>query len=173
MALALLTPSRVPGSPGTVAFRLDLGRNRFFQYSIGDDTVDKDRGFPVLGAPSFTSPLLGPLPEDSFGRTVLEVPVTRFDREHRSLQLTSYRNKARHGPSLSDIVRVPVTGRVSPNDDLPPIAFSMRHDMDAYTIDSPTEVARAAPAAPWRPARAMAYREVRPVSSAMLLGSII
>ena len=169
MALALLTPTRVPGSPGTVAFRVDLGRNRFFQYSIGDDSVDKDRGFPVLGAPSFTSPLLGPLPEASFGRTVLEVPVTRFDRDHRSLQLTSYRNKARHGPSLSEIVRVPVTGRV-PNEDLPPIAFSMRHDMDAYTIDSPTEPARAAP---WRPARAMAYREVRPVSSAMLLGSII
>ncbi|MGH7712808.1 MAG: hypothetical protein ACREOG_16075 [Gemmatimonadaceae bacterium] len=169
MALALLTPSRVPGSPGTVAFRVDLGRNRFFQYSIGDETVDRDRGFPVLGAPSFTSPVLGPLPDAAFGRTMLEIPVARFDREHRSLQLTSYRNKDRHGPALSDIVRAPVTGRV-PNE-LPPIAFSMRHDMDAYTIDtSPEPLAQAAS---WRPARAMAYREVRPVSSAMLLGSII
>ncbi|MGH7694610.1 MAG: hypothetical protein ACRENH_06500 [Gemmatimonadaceae bacterium] len=169
MALALLTPSRVPGSPGTVAFRVDLGRNRFFQYSIGDETVDRDRGFPVLGAPSFTSPLLGPLPDASFGRTTLEVPIASFDREHRSLQLTSYRNKARHGPALSDIVRAPVTGR-APND-FPPIAFSVRHDMDAYTIDTPAETL--AHAAPWRPAQAMAYREVRPVSSAMLLVSII
>ena len=172
MALALLTPSRVPGSPGTVAFRVDLGRNRFFQYSIGDETVERDRGFPVLGGPSFTSPLLGPLPDAALGRTTLEIPVARFDREHRFLQLTSYRTKERHGPALSDIVRAPVTGRV-PNEPngLAPIAFSMRHDMDAYTIDTaPPPLAHAAS---WRPAQPMAYREVRPVSSAMFLGSII
>lgn len=170
MALALLTPSRVPGSPGTVAFRVDLGRNRFFQYAIGDATVDKDRGFPVLGAPSFMSPILGPLPNESFGRTTLEIPVTRFDREHQSLQLRSYRTKDRQGPALSDIVRVPIGGKPLPND-IPPIAIGMRHDMDAYTIDTYSEPL-AAPA-PWGPARAMAYREVRPVSSAMFLGSIL
>ncbi len=171
MALALLTPSRVPGAPGTVAFRVDLGRNRYFQYAIGDATVDRDRGFPVLGAPSFTSPLLGPLPDEALGRTTLEIPASRFDREHRSLQLTSYRTKARHGPALSDIVRVPVAGRVPDELPLPPIAFSMRHDMNAYSFETSHEPL--AQAASWGPARAMSFREARPISSAMFLGSII
>jgi hypothetical protein len=59
MALALLRPSEC-GTPGSVAFQLDLGGNRYWQFAIGDDTVSSDRGFPVLGAPVFTSPLMGP-----------------------------------------------------------------------------------------------------------------
>lgn len=167
MALALLSPSRVPGPPGTVAFQVDIGTNRFYQFAIGDDTVVKDHGFPLLGEPSYRSPLLGPLPEHARGRTVLEIPVDRFDREHRSIQLTSYRNPERHAPAVSDIVRVPVVSRVA--EDLPPIAFSMRHEMETY----PVEHARAAP---WRYAEPMCYREVPPMSSAMFLsrlGSVI
>ncbi|MGQ0648553.1 MAG: hypothetical protein ACT4P7_13390 [Gemmatimonadaceae bacterium] len=164
MALALFRPGRVPGTPGTVSFQVDLGTNRYYQYAIGDDTVDRDRGFPVLGAPSFTSPLAGPLPDQALGRAVLEVPVSRFDREHRSIQLTSFRNPARHGAAVSDIQRVGVLPRV--REDLPPIAFSMRPEMDTYTVESHR-------AAPWRYAEPMSYREVRPMSGAMFLDRII
>jgi hypothetical protein len=154
MALALLTPSRVPGPPGTTAFQVDLGGNRYWQYAIGDDSVASDRGFRVLGAPIYTSPLAGPLPEPARGRTLLEVPVSRFDREHRAIQLTSFRNAARHAPAVSDIVRVAVTTRAG--DDFPPIAFSMRHEMDTYTVERHR-------AAPWRYAEPIREREVRPL----------
>lgn len=164
MALALLTPSRVPGKSGTAAFQVDIGANRYFTYAIGDDTVAKASGFPVLGAPSYSAPLTGPIPEHALGRTILEVPLSRFDREHRAIQLTSFRNPERHAPAVSEIVRVPVGTRIG--DDLPPIAFSMRHEMETYTVE-PTR------AAPWRYAEPMRYREVRPMSGAMFLSKLI
>ena len=95
MALAILRPSRVPGSAGTVAFTADLGSNRFYQVMVGDDSVDRSQGFPILGAPSFTSPVVGPLPDTALGRTEIEVPVSRFDRDHRAVQLWSFRSRSR------------------------------------------------------------------------------
>src|SRR5262245_13051951 len=108
MALAILRLSRVPGSPGTVAFTADLGSNRCYQVVVGDDVVDKSRGFPVLEAPIYSSPIAGPLPESAMGRTSIEVPVTKFDRDHRTVQLWSFRTRERDAPAVSDIVRVPV-----------------------------------------------------------------
>ena len=178
MALALLRPSRVPGTPGTIAFQIDLGSNRYYQYAIGDDSVDRDRGFLVLGAPTFTSPVVGPLPDHALGRTILEVPAARFDREHRAIQLRSYRNTSRYGAAVSDIQHVGAATRSA--EDLPAIAFandtefprshehgpSMRHQMDTYTVEPHR-------AAPWRYAEPMGYREVLPMSGAMFLGQLV
>jgi hypothetical protein len=168
MALAILRLSRVPGSPGTVAFTADLGSNRCYQVVVGDDAVDKSRGFPVLEAPIYTSPIAGPLPESAMGRTSIEVPVARFDRDHRTVQLWSFRTRERDAPAVSDIVRVPVASRASAPDDLPPIAFSMRHDMQPYSHQSQYTAT-----APWTGASALAFREARPISQAMFLGSLL
>lgn len=182
MALALLRPSRVPGTPGTVAFQLDLGGNRYWQFAIGDDAVSSDRGFPVLGAPVFTSPLMGPLPPQALGRTVLEIPASRFDRDHRAVQVLSFRSPARDGPAVSEIRRVGVASRSEA--DFPPIAFTntatgagrpragnyglnMRLDeMETYTVEAHR-------AAPWRHAEPMGYQEVAPMSGAMFLQSLL
>ncbi len=166
MALAILRPSRVPGPPGTTGFTLDLGRNRFYQYAVGDNTVDSAAGFPQLGSPVFTSPLFGPLAAHTFGRTELLVPAERFDREHRALQVTSYRTRTRDGPAVSEIVRVAPAGPV--RDTFPLPAFGMSTAMDTYTDST----ALSAPA-PWSGAVPMAYREVPPFSNAMLFGSIL
>ena len=177
MALALVRPSRVPGTPGTVAFQIDIGSNRYYQYSIGESSTSRDSGFPLLDAPTFTSPLLGPIQESALGRLQLEVPVARFDRDHRTIQLTSFRNTARHGPAVSEPRNVAVTSR-SPQDFPLPVlvdaplprlgvhAFSLRPQMNTY----PTE---ASAPAPWRYAEPMGYREVRPMSSAMFLGQLL
>ncbi|MFN8570858.1 MAG: hypothetical protein U0132_02305 [Gemmatimonadaceae bacterium] len=167
MALAILRPSRVPGSPGAVAFALELGSNRFFQYAVGDDTVTRDSGFPMLGATQFTSPIVGPLPVSAMGRTTFEVPADRFDRDHRTVQVTSYRTKAREGPAVSDIVRVAVVPRG--REDFPTLSFSLRDPMDPYSIDDDGYGA----ATNWRGPVPMSYREVPPVSTAMFLGSIL
>ena len=182
MALALLRPGRVPGTPGTVAFQLDLGSNRYWQFAIGDDTVAKDRGFSVLGAPLFTSPLLGPIPLQALGRTVLEIPISRFDRDHRAVQVMSFRSPGRDGPAVSDIRKVSVAPRARP--DAPPIAFSVAHahaglpgatddtltmrldQMETYSVEAHR-------AAPWRYAEPMGYREVPPMSGAMFLSSLL
>jgi len=172
MALAILRQSRVPGPPGTISFTLELGSNRCFQYAVGDETVDRGSGFPMLGAAQFTSPLIGPLPESSLGRTVLEIPSQRFDRDHRYVQVTTYRTRSRDGPTVSDILRVAVVPPNSPDhgsrEDFPSLSFSLRDPMDPYTIESGYGVASG-----WRGPVPMAYREVRPISSAMFLGSLL
>ncbi len=172
MALAILRPIRVPGSPGTVAFALELGSNRFFQYAVGDNTVSRDSGFPMLGEATFTSPIVGPLPVSSMGRTTLEIPADRFDRDHRMVQVTSFRTKSREGPAVSDIVRVAVVPRV--REDFPTLSLSLRDPMDPYTIEdgSGTDDGYGI-ATSWRGPVPMAYREVPPVSTAMFLGSIL
>jgi hypothetical protein len=88
MALAILRPSRVPGPPGTVAFDLELGSNRFYQFVVGGEEVSRATGIPQLADPAFTSAVQGPLAESTFGRTTLLVPRERFDRERRHLQVT-------------------------------------------------------------------------------------
>ncbi|MEO7965969.1 MAG: hypothetical protein ABIT38_18820, partial [Gemmatimonadaceae bacterium] len=169
MALAILRPSRVPGAPGTAAFMLDVGSNRFYQVSVGDDSVDRTAGFPRLGAPSFTSSIAGPLSESSLGRTTLEIPLDRFDRDHRSVQVTSFRTRNRDGPALSDIVRVGPIARM--RDDLPPISFSLSEPMDPYSPYTDEDVTSVAAA--WREPVRMPYRERPSMSGAMLFGSLI
>ncbi|MCC6318282.1 MAG: hypothetical protein IT361_11390 [Gemmatimonadaceae bacterium] len=166
MALAILRPARVPGPSGALAFDLELGSNRYHQFVIGGAGISRASGFPQLDEPSYTSALFGPLPESSFGRTTLLVPRERFDRDHRNLQVTSFRTRAREGPAWSDIVRVSVAGPV--RDDLPLPAFGVSMAMDTYS----DATSYGAPA-PWQRAEPMAYREVPAFSNAMLFGSLI
>ena len=56
-------------------------------------------------------PVLGPLPPAARGRTALDVPLDQFDKEHRRMQLASFRTKDRMGPAISGIVVVPVPRR--------------------------------------------------------------
>jgi hypothetical protein len=195
MALAILRPSRVPGSPGTVAFALELGSNRFYQYAIGDDAVDRLSGFPLLGDPSYTSPVLGPVPESAMGRVELEIPVAHFDREHRCVQVTSFRTRSKVGPAVSDVVFAPVVplrtaigdrrsgggrfrpataDRRTPTQDFPTLTFSLSDPMDPYAIENENGYGdEYAAASSWQGPVPMAYREVRPMSGAMLLGGLL
>ena len=153
-----------------MAFTLDLGSNRFYQYAVGDDTIDRGSGFPMLGAPHVTSPIIGPLSESSLGRTVVEIPSRQFDRDNRCVQVTTYRTRTKDGPTVSDIVRVAVVprGNEPPPEDFPSLSFSLRDPMDPYTIENGYGVESG-----WRGPVRMAYREVRPMSSAMFLGALI
>jgi len=163
MALAILRSSRIPAGSGA-AFDVEIGSNRFYQYAIGDATVGSDRGFPVLGASSFTSPLVGPLPLDARGRARLEIPAERFDREHRYVQLKSFRNREGEGPAVSDIVKVAVVSHGGA--DLPPIAFGLSHDMKT------ANAVRTSRRASWQRPVAMQYREVA-VSRGMFLDKLV
>ena len=59
-------------------FEIDLGVNRYYTYSIGSGKSQSFDDLPQLSQTSFTSPLIGPLPDSSLGRTVLEVPNQQF-----------------------------------------------------------------------------------------------
>jgi hypothetical protein len=166
MALAILRASRVPGAPGTVALSADLGSNRFYQYTVGDASVDKGAGFPQLAAPVFTSPLIGPVPEHAMGRVEISIPRERLDRLNRSVQLTSFRTRSRDGPAFSDIVTVAAGGPVREDFPLPALGMSEAMDYHDGSAGYGTPV-------PWRGAVPMSYREVPPFSNAMLFGSII
>ncbi|MBP0001238.1 MAG: hypothetical protein J7641_19980 [Cyanobacteria bacterium SID2] len=107
MALALVQFEANNGK--TTRFRVDIGTaNRFYAYAIGDDRTFEYNGLTFLENARFVSPLLGPLPVEKLGRTVLEIPSDRFDTRHRYLQLLSYRAPDKTGPALSDILTVPV-----------------------------------------------------------------
>jgi hypothetical protein len=164
MALAILRSSRIPAGSGA-AFDVEIGSNRFYQYAIGDATVGSDRGFPMLGAPSFTSPLVGPLPLDARGRARLEIPAERFDREHRYVQLKSFRDREGEGPAVSDIVKVAVVSHGGA--DFPPIAFGLSHDMK--TANAVHTSRRAS----WQRPVAMEYREVATLSHGLFLDKLV
>jgi hypothetical protein len=166
MALAILRASRVPGDPGTVAFAAELGSNRYYQYVIGDGTVDGAAGFPQLAAPVYTSPVLGPVPAPAMGRVEIVIPRERLDRSNRSVQLATYRTRKKDGPAFSDIVTAAVGGPM--RTDLPLPAFGMSETMLHHDEGS----GYGAPA-PWRGAVPMSYREVAPFSNAMLFGSLL
>jgi hypothetical protein len=102
------------GPGGAVRFGLDLGSSRYFTYRIGPgDSVEED-GFALLADPSFVAPLAGPLPPQSLGRTVLDVPVDRFDRDNAYLQLISYKDAPDVGPTVSDLVHAGPAAGVRP-----------------------------------------------------------
>ena len=155
MALAILRFAGADG--GRVRFDVELGTNRFYGYAIGDGETDRSRGFAVLRNRSFASPLIGPLPEHTLGRTRLEIPRERFDRDNRYVQLLSYRTAELHGPAISEVMEVPAGGAVP--DELPPIVFGMGYHMA-------THMQRSRPVA-------LTYRERPPMSSAMFLNQLL
>ncbi|HAC65495.1 MAG TPA: hypothetical protein DCF68_18680 [Cyanothece sp. UBA12306] len=152
MALAILRFQDIDGVKSQ--FQVDIGTNRFYSYSIGKEVWQSSPGFQVLSNPKFTSPLIGPLPESSLGRTILEVPNQHFNRQNRSIQIISFRNQQREGPAISEIVKVPLIS--SGNYDLPVMSFSQENAMNNHTVDTVP----------------FAYKEIQPVSSAMFLGGL-
>jgi hypothetical protein len=120
VALAIL---RYDGSPdGAHEFRFDLGANRFFSYAIGDGRTVAQDGIRILDDP-VRGKVSGPLPESARGRGRMALPDSLFDRDHRAVQLWSYRTADGQGPAASAIVRLPRGLR--PGDGaLPPPAFS-------------------------------------------------
>jgi len=151
MALAIL---RFQESDGTKSrFQVDLGSNRFYTYAIGDGEVLRVNGLEYLKDPIYTSALIGPIAESSLGRTILEVPNDKFDRQHRAIQITSFRTAQRVGPALSEIVTVTSVG----SEPSPAISLSLDKAMDKQPVETV----------------AFQYREVPPVSEAMFLGGVL
>ena len=159
MALAVVRFSGAEDEGG-LRFDVELGRNRFYGYSIGDGEVDRTRGFPVLANRSFTSPLYGPIAEHPVGRTSMVVPAGQFDKEHRYLQLTSFRTGKLVGPAISEIVRVPVG--TTRGTDFPALDFGMGAMM-------PTTAYRA----PQRATVAFTYREAPQYSEAQFFAALM
>lgn len=81
-------------------FKIDLGRNRYYAYAVGSKDSILHNGIALLGNPSYESPVIGPIDSDD-GRSELAVPESRFDREHRFIQLQSFRTREREGPAVS------------------------------------------------------------------------
>lgn len=158
MALSILKYEGTDGTRST--FRIDLGRNRFYAYAVGSEAFTNANGLKLLSSPRFISPLLGPLDESARGRARLEVPNHLFDRDHRAIQLMSFRTENRVGPAISDIVTVPIlTGRTI-SDNLPELGFARNMTMEIYRTET----------VPFK------YRERQPLSQGMfwnILTSII
>ncbi|NEQ76488.1 MAG: hypothetical protein F6K23_27710 [Okeania sp. SIO2C9] len=152
MALAILRFQDNDGAKSR--FKVDIGSNRFYIYCIGNEELQRSQGLKVLSNPKFTSPLIGPLPESSLGRTILEVPVQQFDRQNRYIQIISYRNQQRDGPAISEIIQVNAIN--SYNSD-PVMSFSKATAMENYPVDTVP----------------FAYKEVQPVSSALFLKGVL
>src|SRR5688572_11885725 len=111
MALALLRLDDIDDQG--VHFQVELGENAFYTYAIGDGTTERVAGLPTLAEPTFESEVVGPLAPATRGRTTLTVPHDRFDREHRHIQIMTFRNSSGHGPALSDILTVPASSRAA------------------------------------------------------------
>ncbi len=116
MALAIL--QFVNSQPGGHRFRIDIGKNRYYSYAIGGPDTTRQTGIEILLEPTFTAPLVGPLPPSALGRGWLQAPAEHFGREARCIQLASFRTSSREGPAVSQIVTVPFPA--GPLDDLPP-----------------------------------------------------
>jgi len=122
MALAIIEFDAA-GRTGS-RFRIDIGKNAYYSYALGGEESERRHGLETLLDPVVTSPLYGPLPAEAMGRTTLTVPGEMFDREHRRIQLASYRTRDRTGPAISRIVAVPLAG--AGLEDLPPPAGFMK-----------------------------------------------
>jgi hypothetical protein len=125
MALAYLTFESNDGSRSR--FKIDIGKNRFYSYAVGDKETRRSNGLNMLLNRKFTSPLMGPLPESAMGRAALEIPNHLLDKNYRYVQLMSFRTQSQEGPAISNIVKA----RESLNDIpmLPEITFSRSKTM--------------------------------------------
>ncbi len=173
MALAVIVhegPAET-ASEGRERFRIDIGKNHYWSFAIGDGTASRQGGFDVLQDPSHISELFGPLPQAALGRTVLDVPSRMFDREHRHIQLASFRDEKRVGPALSGILKVPLGGSGDHGELRPPAFFARNPNRSlvmsstalSFSAEQPTGAVESVP---------FRYRE-RAVSEAMFLGSLI
>jgi hypothetical protein len=153
MALAILRFQDSDG--GKSRFQVDLGINRFYTYAIASDKRQQN-GLTLLQDPIYTSALIGPLPESSLGRTILEIPNDKFDRQYRLIQLTSFRTANRIGPAYSEVVQLTsISTEHLPTKPL--LVLSGAKAMDQPPVEM----------VPFQ------YREVQPVSDAMALGGLL
>lgn len=130
MALAYL---RYADSDGHAhLFHVDLGRNRYYAYTIGDSDSDSPNGVRVMRAPSYTSRVFGPVDEETLGRTDIAVPSNLFDARHNAIQLLSFRTRDRVGPAVSSIERL--YGDDVGDARLPPIALARSMARDGHLM---------------------------------------
>ena len=152
MSLAILRPRT--STAGQHHFDVDIGTNRYYRYLIGTQPTGSP-GLQLVPNPAYTSPLVGPLLDESLGRAVLAVPGQAFDRQNRYIQLVSYRSQKLDGPAVSDIVAI-----------LPSSLDIRAGAAQALSVE------RAMTRQPIETV-AFAYRETNHISSAMFLGKLL
>ncbi|MGK7916085.1 MAG: hypothetical protein AB4038_11180 [Prochloraceae cyanobacterium] len=129
MALAIVRFKDRQGN--NTRFHIDIGTtNRFYAYAIGDKRTLTRNGLTFLENDQFISPVLGPLPPQTLGRTLLEIPSDRFDSNYRYLQLFSFRDRDLIGPALSEIIAVPISSHPLS------LSFSTAIVMDNQPVDT-------------------------------------
>lgn len=157
-------------------FQVEIGTNRYYTYAIGNGER-RSNGLKLLKEIKNTSQLVGPIPESSLGRVTLEIPHTQFDRENRSIQLTSYRDGNRVGMAISEIVTVlPVSTSQSYADSS--YSGQSYHSLTlSLALDTVVEkpAMQEKPMPDKQPIETVpfAYKEAPPVSSAMFLGGLV
>ncbi len=164
MALAILRFLDTEGSQSR--FQVDIGTNRFYSYAIGTAEKRSENGLELLKTPHYCSPLIGPLPDSSLGRTILEIPHDRFDPQHRFIQITSFSNEQRFGPAISDIIQGPTISFSQPYPTPPVDSFSLEPAQKMYSSNTTPLTYQDIYTVPF------AYQEQKPVSSAMFLGAL-
>lgn len=102
MALAHLKQTISNGTE--IALQLDLGSNAWFELEVGLGRYRTAYGTPRLRHVKHRTPLQGPVNSQLGPRPRTSLPRHLFDREHRYLQLISYRTADRAGPCYSPIV---------------------------------------------------------------------
>lgn len=134
MALALLRPRGRDG--GQAWFDIELGRNRYYTYAIGDGEADRSGGFAMLLNRKTVSELQGPIPDHPSGRATLAISTSSFDRDNRYLQLASFRTADRKGPAFSEILMVPPEPAAR-EEEPPAIALGLGATMERSTQRQP------------------------------------
>ena len=172
MALAIVALEDAGGRGAR--FRFDIGKNAFYSFAVGGRETSRRNGIEMLVEPSFTSPIVGPLPPTARGRGFFDVPFAKLDADHRWVQLVSFRAKDRTGPAVSDVVTVPLGAQ--PLDDLPDPAFfadrggrsirSVSRGLTTHTAGATMTTSRAVENVPYSYQRSQAH------SSAMFLQAI-
>jgi hypothetical protein len=170
MALAILQLEDTDST--RYRFRVNIGTNRFYRYAIAPSAAKQSNGLVQLQDTKFTSPLIGPIPEASLGKTVFDVPRDRFDRKNNQIQITSFRTKNLEGPALSDVL--PVIARLEESGvkrQLHSSAFSEDFDASLNGTNRDWSMERAMEKTPIETIP-FTYREEPPVSSAMFIEPI-
>lgn len=160
MALAYLSYEESDGE--SRRFSIDLGRNRFYAYAIGEGESINRHGIPMLSDPTYESAILGPLPEDEDGRGELLVPENLFSRKSRFIQLHSYRTRDGVGPAVSPLVETDPGEKADEEPNRYGRSFAMRQ--------SPVELDGAVR----RPRRCRSrLRETRQLSTAQFIDALV
>lgn len=124
MALAHLEISDYVNN--SIQCRIDIGKNRFYQFLIGD-TESNNNGLRIIEENGRSTQVLGPLDTDELGRKNISLPLNIFDKKNNKLQLLSYRNKEKKGIAISEIL--PVMVNHSANLEKPELSFSKNTTM--------------------------------------------